>query len=192
MRTTWAAVIVVTWAGVARAQLPDLSDLPDRDVRTAPAEARTSAAGDVATGPPDPAAIPWGFYRDKKRRLMQISFDLTRRAYLGTAWAPLRLPTGAVELGPAAFDFGAQYELLSADGLTRYRWHFMEGEARVHPYGLDVTAVRFDLSPHWILKFEGHFLRGTAALSSALNDNRPLSDLVNQWWLVAAKTTVYF
>ncbi|HEY6178605.1 MAG TPA: hypothetical protein VIX73_29345 [Kofleriaceae bacterium] len=53
-------------------------------------------------------------------------------------------------------------------------------------------AVRFDISPHWILKFEAHFLRGTAALSSELNDNRPLSDLVNQWWLVAAKTTVYF
>src|SRR5678816_1112505 len=40
-------------------------------------------------------------------------------------------------------------------------------------------AVRFDLSPHWILKLEGHFLRGTAALSSELNNNRPLSALVN-------------
>src|ERR1044071_7393919 len=50
-------------------------------------------------------------------------------------------------------------------------------------------AVRFDISPHWILKLEGHFLRGTAALSSELNDNRPLSALVNQWWLAAAKTT---
>jgi hypothetical protein len=77
---------------------------------------------------------------------MQVSFDLTRRAYLGTAYAPRRLPSGAVEVGPAAFDFGAQYELLSADGLTRYRWHVIEGEADVHSFGLDVTAVRFDLS----------------------------------------------
>lgn len=53
-------------------------------------------------------------------------------------------------------------------------------------------AVRFDLSPHWIVKLEAHLLRGTAALSSELNGNRPLSDLVNQWWLAAAKTTVYF
>jgi hypothetical protein len=52
--------------------------------------------------------------------------------------------------------------------------------------------VRFDITPHWILKLEGHFLRGTAALSSDLNGGRPLADLVNQWWLLAAKTTVYF
>ena len=53
-------------------------------------------------------------------------------------------------------------------------------------------ALRFDITPHWILKFEGHFLRGTAGLSSALNGGTPLADLVNQWWLAAAKTTVYF
>jgi hypothetical protein len=53
-------------------------------------------------------------------------------------------------------------------------------------------SVRFDITAHWIFKLEGHFLRGTAALSSALNDGTPKADLVNQWWLVAAKTTVYF
>jgi hypothetical protein len=53
-------------------------------------------------------------------------------------------------------------------------------------------SVRFDLSSHWIVKLEAHFLQGTAALSSQLNDNKPLSELVNRWWLVAAKTTVYF
>jgi hypothetical protein len=140
MRTAWAAVIAVTWAGVARAEAPAA------DLRKAPAEADASAADDVATGPPDAGPIPWGFYRDKRRRVMQVSFDLTRRAYLGAAYAPRLLPGGAVEAGAAAFEFGAQYELLSADGLTRYRWHFMEDEARVHSFGLDVTAARFDLS----------------------------------------------
>jgi hypothetical protein len=53
-------------------------------------------------------------------------------------------------------------------------------------------SVRFDITAHWIFKLEGHFLRGTAALSSDLNGGTPLADLVNQWWLVAAKTTVYF
>jgi hypothetical protein len=141
MRTTWAAVIAVTWAGVARAEVWDL-DFPKAPVK---AEA---AAGDPAAGSPAPApvGIPWGFYQDDQGRVMQVSFDLTRRAYLGTAYAPRRLPGGAVEVGPAAFDFGAQYELLSADGLTRYRWHLLEGEAVVHSFGLDVTAVRFDLS----------------------------------------------
>jgi hypothetical protein len=51
-----------------------------------------------------------------------------------------------MEVAPAAFDFGATYEDLSADRLTRYRWHVMDGEARVHPFGSDITAVRFDLS----------------------------------------------
>jgi hypothetical protein len=54
------------------------------------------------------------------------------------------------------------------------------------------AALRFDINPHWIFKLEGHWLRGTAALSPALNDNTPQSDLVNQWWLLAAKTTVYY
>jgi hypothetical protein len=54
------------------------------------------------------------------------------------------------------------------------------------------VSFRFDLTPHWLVKLEGHFMRGTAALSSDLNGDQPLSDLVNQWWLLAAKTTVYF
>lgn len=53
-------------------------------------------------------------------------------------------------------------------------------------------ALRFDVSPHWIIKLEAHYLRGTAALSPELNDGKPLADLVDRWWLAAAKTTVYF
>ncbi len=53
-------------------------------------------------------------------------------------------------------------------------------------------CLRFDITSHWLFKLEGHFMRGTAALSSELNGNQPLADLVNQWWLLAAKTTVYF
>lgn len=62
-------------------------------------------------------------------------------------------------------------------------------EQRQHDAAL---AVRFDLGPHWLLKVEGHFLRGTAALDPALNANTPLTELDNQWWLLAAKTTAYF
>jgi len=53
-------------------------------------------------------------------------------------------------------------------------------------------SARFDISPHWIVKLETHWLRGTAALSPELNDGTPPAKLVNQWWLLAAKTTVYF
>jgi hypothetical protein len=135
LRATAAAVTVVAWAGVARADPADLDLTLRKDPGAADAE--------VATGPPD---APWGFYRDRQGRVMQVSFDLGRRVWLGAGYAPRRLPTGELEVGPAAFDFGATYEDLSADGLTRYRWHFLEGEARVHPFGSDITALRFDLS----------------------------------------------
>jgi hypothetical protein len=78
----------------------------------------------------------------------------------------------------------AYYSLLYPDVDRR------SGQAN-HQYDAAASA-RFDITPHWIFKLEGHFLRGTAGLSSDLNGGRPLADLANQWWLVAAKTTVYF
>ena len=147
MRTTWAAAILVTWAGVARAQAPD------RHLQISPSDPDALATADEAAAPGDASPVPWGFYRDQHGRVMQISFDLTRRVYLGTAYAPGRLPTGAVQTGAAAFDFGATYQLLSADGLTRYRWGFMEGQARVRPFGLDMTVARFDYSHRYTTPF---------------------------------------
>ncbi|MDB4962982.1 MAG: hypothetical protein JWP01_2981 [Myxococcales bacterium] len=62
-------------------------------------------------------------------------------------------------------------------------------ESRLH----DAAAtLRFDLNPHWLLKIEGHALRGTATLNPALNDNMAPGGLANRWWLLVAKTTVYF
>lgn len=57
----------------------------------------------------------------------------------------------------------------------------------------DVAAtLRFDVNSSWLVKLEGHYMNGTAALSSNLNDGVPLSRLTRQWLLVLAKTTVYF
>lgn len=53
-------------------------------------------------------------------------------------------------------------------------------------------TLRYDLNPYWILKLEGHFMFGTAALNSALNDNQPLSALTKEWGLLLVKTTAYF
>jgi hypothetical protein len=53
-------------------------------------------------------------------------------------------------------------------------------------------CARFDITPHWLVKVEAHFEKGTAALSPALNGNLPLNMLTDQWGLFAAKTTVYF
>jgi hypothetical protein len=92
-------------------------------------------------------------------------------------------------------------------GLASYRWNpWLQTTAYYsllfpdidHRSGIgnhqhDVAlALRFDITPHWLCKLEAHFLRGTAALSGELNDDRPVAELVDQWWLLAAKTTVYF
>src|SRR5262245_13521720 len=102
-RAAWIAMMAVTWAGVARAETLDL---------TLPKDPGDASAA-VATRPPDVA--PWGFYRDRQGRLMQVSFDLGRRVWLGVGYAPRRPLNGAMELTPVAFEFGTSYEALSRD-----------------------------------------------------------------------------
>lgn len=53
-------------------------------------------------------------------------------------------------------------------------------------------TLRFDLNDHWLVKLEGHYMRGTAALSRDLNGNLPLSQLTENWGLFLIKTTAYF
>lgn len=52
--------------------------------------------------------------------------------------------------------------------------------------------VRFDLTRNWLVKLEGHYLSGTAALDPALNGQKDLNDLPGHWGLFMLKTTAYF
>jgi len=54
------------------------------------------------------------------------------------------------------------------------------------------ATLRFDVNSYWIIKLEGHYMRGTAALDSALNGGAPLSSLDDSWLLFLLKTTIYF
>ena len=54
------------------------------------------------------------------------------------------------------------------------------------------TTLRFDITPNWILKLEGHCMIGTAGLDPSLNDNVPTSALDQAWAVFLAKTTGYF
>jgi hypothetical protein len=54
------------------------------------------------------------------------------------------------------------------------------------------ATLRFDLTSNWLLKLEGHFIRGTAELKPELNDNKPLNQLEKHWFLFLVKTTAYF
>ena len=57
----------------------------------------------------------------------------------------------------------------------------------------DVAAtLRFDINDHWLFKLEGHYMAGTAGLTTALNDNVGLPLLERNWVVFLAKTTAYF
>jgi hypothetical protein len=54
------------------------------------------------------------------------------------------------------------------------------------------TTARFDITQNWLVKLEGHYMRGTANLSSALNANIPTAKLPREWGVFMLKTTAYF
>jgi len=143
---TMAVMAVVLPARFARAQDDDGPDLT-LHTRGAPSENATPTI--VATPPPADGfarPVPWGFYRDQQGRVMQVSFDFGRRLWLGVGYAPHRTPAGDTEVSPAAFDFGVSYDSLSEDGRTRERYTVLDGQVRLHSFGLDVTGFRYDLS----------------------------------------------
>jgi hypothetical protein len=145
---TAALVSLSLLAGRARAQ----DEVPDLTLRAPPppdsAEKAEPPAAVVATRPEGRAVgdVPWGFYRDRQGRLMQVSFDFGRRLWLGVGYAPRRTPTGATEISPAAFDFGVTFDKLSEDAHTRHRYTVLDGQVRLHSFGLDVTGFRYDMS----------------------------------------------
>jgi len=82
------------------------------------------------------------------------------------------------------FQAGAYYSVL-----------FPNTSQRGGPQGRQLDAaltLRFDVNAFWLIKLEGHYMHGTAGLSSSLNGNRPLSALTPDWALFTVKTTAYF
>jgi hypothetical protein len=60
-------------------------------------------------------------------------------------------------------------------------------------YQHDVAVTtRYDITPNWLVKLEGHYMHGTGGLSSRLNRNRPLDELSKNWGVFLLKTTAYF
>jgi hypothetical protein len=53
-------------------------------------------------------------------------------------------------------------------------------------------TLRFDVNRHWLIKLEGHYMKGTAFLDDALNGGRELSELDKHWGLFLVKTTATF
>jgi hypothetical protein len=83
------------------------------------------------------------------------------------------------------FEPGAYYALFFPDVYNR------TGRANQQH---DVAAtLRFDISPNWLVKLEGHYMNGTAGLVSPLNlSGTDVSNLPRQWGAFFAKATGYF
>lgn len=54
------------------------------------------------------------------------------------------------------------------------------------------ATLRTDLNANWILKFETHYMNGTADVNSALNDGATKGDQPVDWLVFMIKTTVFF
>jgi hypothetical protein len=54
------------------------------------------------------------------------------------------------------------------------------------------VTLRFDVTRNWLIKLEGHFMDGTASVSSALQPGPVPTNQAQDWEALFAKTTVYF
>ena len=97
------------------------------------------------------------------------------------------------------FTPGAYYSLLFSNTDDRSGQRPPQGSLPGTPpsghaaYQHDVAlTLRYDLNAYWLVKLEGHYMHGSAGLTSALNDNRPLSSLAEDWAVALIKTTAYF
>jgi hypothetical protein len=60
-------------------------------------------------------------------------------------------------------------------------------------YQHDVAlTLRHDINAHWLLKLEGHYMRGTADLLPDQNGGTLREDLQPSWGVFLVKTTAYF
>jgi hypothetical protein len=88
------------------------------------------------------------------------------------------------------FEAGGYYSVHFVDAGDR-RGRNMRFSPAHRAYQRDLAvSVRFDINEHWLLKLEGHYLVGTAALNST--DVADTGTLARSWGLFLAKTTLSF
>ncbi len=91
------------------------------------------------------------------------------------------------------FTPGLYYSVLFQNADDRNGSEAAPANAGRAAYQHDVAlTLRYDLNQFWLLKLEGHFMHGTAGLTTELNDNQPLSSLTEDWGVFLVKTTAYF
>lgn len=106
------------------------------------------------------AEAPPGFARDENGRLFQVSFDLTRRLYLGGHWLAMFDPESQ-DLSRGGVDFGFRVDDLDYSGRKRHRHQLLVGEVSFLPVDFDVLLWGYDLGARrdepalWVTTFIG-------------------------------------
>lgn len=113
----------------------------------------------------------------------------------GVPVAPTSVSPSQTE--PDAWYVGAAYRFNSwLEAGTYYTEHYADKSVRSSggPNGSQkdlAFSLRFDPKDWWIIKLEGHYIRGTSLLQDQANNPNALRT-DDGWWLFAAKTTFSF
>ncbi len=90
------------------------------------------------------AEAPAGWIRDERQRVMQVSFDLNRRFWLGAGWGAGGLPGSGAGEATAGIRWDYPFRLLGAPALARMR--FLETYAAFDGDYAEATAFAVDAS----------------------------------------------
>ena len=107
----------------------------------------------------------------KKRPALKQSSYYGQASYRFTSW----------------LEAGTYYSVLYPDADDKEGEHYDDAKYRAWQKDLCFT-LRFDLNDRWLMKFETHFMDGTAQLSESLNPGGCDRD----WQLYAVKTSIIF
>lgn len=121
------------------------------------------------------------------------TYNSSSKQYMGST------QTASSRNRPESWYAGAAYRVNSWLEIgTYYTEHYADASDRsgnTRPVRADAfqkdlaLSFRFDATDWWIMKLEGHYIRGTALLQDTANN--PVRD-TDGWWMLAAKTTFSF
>lgn len=92
--------------------------------------------------------VPWGWMRDERERVYQVSFDLKRRMYFGAAYTPLKVIDNPLTSTRTSVDFGLLVleHLAKGKTPTRHRIRLVEGQVRLQPFSAELVVAHYDVS----------------------------------------------
>ncbi len=95
---------------------------------------------------------PYGWMRDERGRVFQVSFDLKRRMYLGVAYTPLKILENPLESKRTSIDFGLFIYEHGSGGKepTRHRLRLFEGQVHLQPFSAEVVVAHYDISHRFL------------------------------------------